>query len=325
VKVLVVGGSGSIGRPLVDALRRRGHAVVVLGRRKMRLVAGVAYEQGDVRDADCLAVIMRHHAVERVVNLAAVLGPAADTPVGVGINFGGAVAVLHAAAEAGVERVVQASSMAVYGPTRGAAGYPMFEPIEEEYPRRPDGLYGVAKHAAEEAGRVAAMAGGLRYCAVRFGPYYGPDKPISGRRGIGALISNALAALCASEPVRLPQWTGYRFHPVYVLDAVAALLSATLSPDLPAPIDPWVHVAGPASTTMGGVIVTLKEAYPYADIGHERPSPDDRDAVARSSCMVFDDSRARTLLGYRPRFGLTQAAQHFLAQPTARAAIERTI
>src|SRR6516165_10449114 len=120
MKVLVTGGAGFIGSHVVDALVGRGDDVVVLddlntGSREnvhpgARLVVGSIADDRVVREVmpgtDVVLQIAAHKALLRWV----------DQPVETDhVNTHGTLVVLKAAADAGVQRVVYASSSSIYG------------------------------------------------------------------------------------------------------------------------------------------------------------------------------------------------------------------
>ena len=121
--VLVTGGAGFIGSHLVDALLGRGARVRVLdnfatGRREnlAHVRDRVELIEGDIRDTSiCQRAV---HSVEIVFHEAA-LGSVPrsmkDPATTFAVNVQGAINVFAAAREAGVRRVVYASSSSVYG------------------------------------------------------------------------------------------------------------------------------------------------------------------------------------------------------------------
>jgi UDP-glucose 4-epimerase len=118
--VLVTGAGGYLGRQLVPALAAAGvRTIVALDVRDSEdsdRVAGVVYRTGDVRDPD-LADVLREHAVDTVVHLAAIVNPGKDSSRELqhSIDVLGTGNVLRACIDAGVARLVVTSSGAAYG------------------------------------------------------------------------------------------------------------------------------------------------------------------------------------------------------------------
>ena len=177
MRTLVTGGAGFIGSNLADALLARGDEVVVLddvstGLRD-NVAADIRFVEGSITDPD--VVRRATEGVEVVFHQAArgsVPRSIADPVATEQVNSTGTLNVLLAARDAGVRRVVCASSSSVYG---GAA--PM--PTVEASPLVPKSPYAVSKLTCEHHARVfselfAVETVSLRYFNV-FGPRQRPD------------------------------------------------------------------------------------------------------------------------------------------------------
>jgi len=226
MRVLVTGGAGFIGSHLVDALLAGGHDVLVLddletGFRdnvdpRARLVVGSIADEPTVRDAMDGIELVFHQAAHKAV-LRSVEHPlVTDT-----VNTHGTLTVLKAALDAGVRRVVHASSSSVYG---GAA--PM--PTAESAPMHPRSPYAVSKLAAEEYCRVFHELYGLETVALRYFNVYGPrQRPDATYAAVIPLFVAAL--LNGRDPVVHGDGTQSRDF-TYVADVVAANLAASTAP-----------------------------------------------------------------------------------------------
>lgn len=173
--VLITGGLGYLGsRILLDApTRLPGRTIRVLDnlqthghRALMNLPAGsrVEFIEGDVLDRGMLAAALRD--VDTVIHLAALVRTpmSFEHPVWVNqVNHWGTATLVEASLDAGVERLVYASTTAVYGPGG---------PFDESATPRPLGPYASAKLGAEEAVRSAA-ARGVGTSVLRLGMLYG--------------------------------------------------------------------------------------------------------------------------------------------------------
>lgn len=172
---LVTGGAGFIGSHLVDALTARGDRVRVLdnfstGRRdNLRGLAGAPdIVEGDLGDQRAVAGAVR--GVEGIFHQGALpsvprslQNPLASHQV----NATGTLHLLVAAREAGVQRVVYASSSSVYGDTPTL-------PTEEGMPPQPRSPYAVTKLAGEHYCRVFTAAFGLETVCLRYFNVFGP-------------------------------------------------------------------------------------------------------------------------------------------------------
>jgi UDP-glucose 4-epimerase len=118
--VLVFGGGGYIGSECIKRLAARAGefgAIVCADVREIpaeRRLAGVTYVVSDIRKDD-LAALMQAHAVDCVVNLAAIVAPGKDRDFEYQVDVAGATRVLEACVAAGVTQLVYTSSGAAYG------------------------------------------------------------------------------------------------------------------------------------------------------------------------------------------------------------------
>src|SRR5712691_3778547 len=204
--VLVTGLSGLIGR----ALRKQVDGRYDLRALNRSAVEGLPYHRADIADLE--AIKPAFAGVETVVHLAAQVGNPAWEAV-LRHNITGTYNVFEAAREAGVKRVVFASSGAavsgieadkpysdlVAGRYEGLQSWPI---LSHRSPRRPSGLYGVSKVWGEALGRHYADAHGLSVICVRIGRVHAEDRPSSARdfsvwcsqRDIAALLERCVAA-----------------------------------------------------------------------------------------------------------------------------------
>jgi UDP-glucose 4-epimerase len=233
VTVLVTGGAGYIGGHVVAALRARGDDVVVVD----DLSAGDAARIGDVPleridlagdgAATRLAGVMRDHAVDAVIHLAArkKVGESVELPVWYyEQNVGGLVTVLQAAAEAGVGRAVFSSTAAVYAQSE--------TPVDEDYPTAAPNPYGETKLVGEWMLRDQTVAGGLRAISLRYFNVAGAASPELADTAESNIVPMVFAKLERGEPPQIfgddydtPDGTCVRDY-VHVADVADAHLAA---------------------------------------------------------------------------------------------------
>ncbi|WP_347928134.1 NAD-dependent epimerase/dehydratase family protein [Pseudomonas helvetica] len=184
--VLITGGAGFIGSHLADALLAKGHSVRILddlstGKRSNLPLDNPRVEliEGDVADAALVAKVMV--GCSAVAHLAAVASVQAsvDDPVRTHqSNFIGTLNVCEAMRQAGVKRVLFASSAAVYG--NNGEG----ESIDEETAKAPLTPYAADKLAGEYYLDFYRRQHGLEPAIFRFfnifGPRQDPSSPYSG-------------------------------------------------------------------------------------------------------------------------------------------------
>jgi UDP-glucose 4-epimerase len=222
---LVTGGAGFIGSHIVEALAAEGHAVRVFdnlatGHRENLdgVKAPYTWIAGDVRDTAALAAAMR--GVEYVFHEAAMV----SVPLSVEqprecheVNATGTLNVLLAAREAGVRRVVMASTAAAYG---NNPALPKRETMRPE----PESPYGLTKVAGEYYLRSFAQLYGLQTVALRYFNVYGPRQdPKSMYSGVISKFADVLSA--GGTPTIFGDGKQTRDF-VYVKDVVQANLKA---------------------------------------------------------------------------------------------------
>lgn len=177
--ILVTGGAGFIGSHTVAELESAGHAVRVLdnlftGRRENLASTSAELVVGDINDPALLDRCLE--GCRGVIHLAARPGvpESCAQPVDFDeVNVHGTVRVFEHARRAGVDRVVYASSSAVYG------SHPAPEKTED-LPLLPESPYAVAKAACELYGAVFTATLGLPCTGLRYFNVFGPRQDPKG-------------------------------------------------------------------------------------------------------------------------------------------------
>jgi UDP-glucose 4-epimerase len=183
---------------------------------KAVLIIGSVADEPAVRAAVEGCQVVFHQAAHKAV-LRSVEHPLpTDTA-----NTHGTLTVLKAACDAGVTRVIHASSSSVYG---GAAPVP----THESHPLWPRSPYAVSKLAAEHYCRVFSELYGLETVALRYFNVYGPrQRPDATYAAVIPLFVHAL--LTGQRP--LVHGDGLQSRDfTYISDVVAANLAAATAP-----------------------------------------------------------------------------------------------
>jgi UDP-glucose 4-epimerase len=184
--ILVTGGGGLIGSTTIDLLLRERNPgrIVILDNMTRGSASNMAaaladprvtFVEGDIRDratverlvGDADAVI--HMAALRITACAAEPREAFD------VMCGGTFNVIDAARQAGVKKVVAASTASVYGLAD------RFPTTEEHHPYNNRTWYGAAKVMLEGLLRSYNDMYGLPYVAFRYFNVYGPRMDIHGK------------------------------------------------------------------------------------------------------------------------------------------------
>lgn len=192
--VLVTGAAGEIGSVLRAGLAGRYRRLVLLDRAPMPPAGpGEEVHLADIANVDALARAMR--GVDCVVHLAGVPREADWAPI-LEANIAGCYNVFEAAREAGVGRVVFASSNHTVGYHR--VGHVLDTRVDV----RPDGRYGVSKVFGEAVGRLYADKFGLSVICLRIGSFRA--RPLA-RREMATWISHGDMVRLAACSIEAPE------------------------------------------------------------------------------------------------------------------------
>lgn len=306
---LVTGGAGFIGSHLADRLIERGEAVRVFdnfstGRIENLVPHGFKADliKGDLRDADAVRRAMT--GVEVVFHQGAdpsVPRSMADPAASYESNVMGTLNVLQAAREAGVRRVVFASSCAVYGDAPGL-------PKSERSPVAPQSPYATSKLAGEELCLLFTKVFGVEAVALRYFNVFGPRQDPNS--AYAPVIPRFIKALADGEPPVIFGDGEQTRDFIYVDDVVQANLLAAQSPDAPGQI---FNIASGRSVSLNRLLASLIEimgissepVYVPARAGDVRHSAADVSAAAAALgfeiLVPFELGLARTVEAMAPK------------------------
>lgn len=289
---LVTGGAGFIGCNIVRELLAKGRDVRVLdnfstGHRKNLedVASDVEVLEGDIRSFHIVQQAMK--GVEVVFHqgaLPSVPRSIADPITSNDVNVGGTLNILHAAVDAGVRRVVFASSSSIYGNSP-------CEVKDEGLPPMPLSPYAVSKLAGEAYFQVFHSIYGLETVALRyfnvFGPFQDPDSPYS------AVVPLFIRAF---REGRAPCVNGSGEQSrdfTFVANVVHGNLLAADAPDAPGRV---INIACHGSVTVNRLALQIARLVGRPDIVplHRDARPGD----VMHSCASI--ALAEKLLGYKP-------------------------
>jgi nucleoside-diphosphate-sugar epimerase len=306
-KYLITGGAGFIGSHIAETLLKHGESVHVFDNlttgRQINLAAlqglrgAVEITHGDLRDREALQAAARGiEVIFHQAALASVPQSIADPVASLEINVNGTQNVLLAARNAGVRRVVYASSSAVYGDA------PIL-PKSEELAPDPMSPYAAQKLSGEFLCRVFSRIYGLETVALRYFNVFGPRQDPASE--YAAVIPRFLTALLHKQrPVVFGDGEQTRDF-VYIENVVQAnLLAATA----PAVVAQAINIGCGERISLNTVLQIAGELldtridaeYRAARIG------DVRDSVAAIS-------KARELLDFVPQVNFREGLARTLA------------
>jgi UDP-glucose 4-epimerase len=306
MRVLVTGGAGYVGAVSVDALVSAGHDVVVLddlstGHRSA-VPSGVRLEAASFGDEAAVGELLSSAGIDAILHCAArslVAESVREPSLYYRSNVAGGIALLEAARQAGVGRIVFSSSAAVYG-------IPDSTPIEEGAPLRPINTYGETKRTFEAAMAAYGTAYGLRSVSLRYFNVAGAAERVGEvHEPETHLIPNLLAAAEGNgEPLTLfgadyPTRDGTCIRDyIHVADLADAHLRALVAT---APDDDRTAEALVCNLGSGGGF-SVREVLATAESVVGRPIPHTMGPrrAGDPPALVASAGRAESVLGWRP-------------------------
>jgi nucleoside-diphosphate-sugar epimerase len=306
-KMAITGGAGFIGSNLAEDLLKRDFSVVViddLSTGREANLAGWAEKAGsrfeflrtDINETDQLRRAFK--GVTYVFHLAAIpsVARSIDNPAATQkANINGTLSVLTAARDAGVKRVVAASSSSIYGD-------------EPNLPKKEDRIgrclspYALSKYVLEEYGRLFYQLYGLETVALRYFNVFGPRQDPNS--DYAAVIPRFSTRLLSGQPPTVYGDGEQTRDFTYIANVVDANWKAATSP----------NVAGEAFNIGCGDRVSLNQLIDKMNevLGsHIKPNyePPRKGDVRHS---LADISKAERMIAYSPATSLEVGLRHVL-------------
>lgn len=206
---LITGGCGFIGSYVARDLLEDGAKVIiydfkidqgilnqVVSKEKLK---DVVFIQGEITDSIHLISILKAHKVSRIIHLASPLTYIAEEnpPIAVDMMCKGTLNILEAARILEVEKVVWASSIAVFGAPEHHQG----GKLRNDAPHWPDNLYGACKSMCEYLATHYADRFGVDSIGLRYTLGYGPGKFGTAK---GAFATEIVRRAAFGEPYEVP-------------------------------------------------------------------------------------------------------------------------
>jgi UDP-glucose 4-epimerase len=306
--ILVTGGAGLIGSSTIDLLLRR-HAparIVVLDNLvrgslanlhealrdpRLRFVPGDVCDAATVREASA--------GIDAVLHLAAlrITACAADPRRALEVMCAGSFNVVDAAREAGVKKIVAASSASVYGMADS------FPTREDHHPYNDRTWYGASKVMLEGLLRSYRAMHGLPCVALRYFNVYGPRMDLHGRYTEVLIrwmdrIAAGVAPLILGDGRQTMDF-------VYIDDVARANLLALLSDA----DDEVFNVASGVETSLNDLAAALLRVM-GSSLPTEHGPERSINPVAR---RLADTAKAARGLGFRAQVGLEEGLARLVA------------
>lgn len=295
-RVAVTGGLGFIGSHLVRRLAEDNEVIVVCAKGELELAkrrfGDLAAEtrEADVRDRASVLEALR--GAEVVFHTAAKARPgllrtAEDHREVFEVNVVGTYNVLEACREGGAKLV--------FPSTREVYGEPLYSPMDEEHPLKPESLYALSKLVGEQYCRAFHRTYGLGVVVLRLTNVYGPGD-------WGRVVPTFIERALVGETLRVFEDQLIDF--VYVDDVVQAMVRAASAEGAEGEV---INVGTGTATSL----VRL------AELIIELTSSGSRVAVERVGRSpvryVLDVSKAKRVLGYELRVPLVEGLRRTIA------------
>jgi UDP-glucuronate 4-epimerase len=309
-RILVTGAAGFIGSHLVEALVGRGDEVVGIDNfdpfypraMKERNLAeigrqpGFSFREQDLLDVAALSSLLTPETI--IVHLAAKAGvrPSLADPVGYArVNVTGTAAIVEAARQTGVSRIVFGSSSSVYG---DSTPVPFREDAVAVVPVSP---YAATKRAAELLLTAVAPIYGFRTVSLRFFTVYGP------RQRPDLAIHAFTRKMVEGRPLTLfGDGTQARDY-TYCDDIVAGVLSAILwTATAPVGVETF-NLGGNRSVPTEAMVAEIAAALgiePKIEWAPMQPGDVQQTAA--------DLAKSSAVLGYQPKTSFSEGIHRFV-------------
>ncbi len=292
MKVFVTGAAGFLGTSICNRLISDGYEVIGFDDFSAGSPESLAPEvqmfQGSINDQQKLWELLQgvdcvFHLAAKVIVPDSILYPREYEKV----NVGGTVTLLEAMRDVGIDRMVFASSGAIYGIQEE-------QPLKESFKPRPASPYAVSKLASEYYINTIGRLWGLKAVCLRIFNAYGPRQRFSFKH---APVIPTFLRQASSLGTIVVHGDGHKTRDyIYIDDVVEALVAASKLDDTHELV---INIGSGVETSVSEVLDLAKQisgASPEVVYNQWRPGGPDR--------MCADLTLAREILGFEPKISL---------------------
>jgi UDP-glucose 4-epimerase len=310
--ILITGGAGFIGSHMAEEyLANEANKVVVFDDFSTGAKENLAdikdnrlkIVKGSILETNQLNTVVKEEHIDIIDHLAAeleVYTGIRDTEKDARINIFGTLNVLNIALKNSVEKVLFASSGAVYGQAQ-------YVPIDEEHPLEPHWPYGVSKLAAERYVLQYQKLFGLNTTAFRYGIVYGP------REWLGRVLTMFIKRIFLENKAPIVFGDGKQTRDfVYVKDVVRAHMLTIGKPEATGQV---FNIGSGRKTSVNQLANLLVEkSGKRLDIIHDNPEEGSASTLQPERIrlqgelvnFVMDSKKANKTLNWRPTTDLNK-------------------
>ncbi len=302
MRFLITGGAGFLGTALANFLITTGHQVRVLddlsAGEPNGLDSRVLFTRGDVRDVPKLWGLLKgtdcvYHLAARVSVAESVLYPVEYNAV----NVAGTVALMTAVRDAGVKRVILASSGAAYGKQD-------LQPVREDALMHPDSPYAVSKLASEYYLHSIGALWKIETVALRIFNAYGPRQPLPPSHA--PVIPRFLKQVVSGGSVVMFGQGKQTRDFVYIADVANALSLAATAEQVNRTI---INIGSGQEVSIAQLVDLIEHT--VGREAHRLFNAEEESGVPR---LVADIHLAHELLKWKSRVSLEEGLQRMLAE-----------
>ena len=299
---LITGGAGFLGVALANHLVAQNHQVRVLddlsAGDSAALDSRVLFTRGEVRDVPKLWTLLKgtdcvYHLAARVSVPESVLYPVEYNAV----NVGGTVSLMTAVRDAGVKRVILASSGAAYGRQEQ-------QPVREDAIMHPDSPYAVSKLASEYYLHSIGALWKIETVVLRIFNAYGPRQALPPSHA--PVIPRFLKQVVSGGSVVMFGKGKQTRDFVYVSDVVSALAAAATAERVSRTI---INIGSGQEISIAQLVDKIERAVGRA--AHRLLNDEDDGGVPR---LVANIQLAAELLKWKPQVSLDEGLKRILAE-----------
>ena len=262
MSIMVTGGTGFIGNRIIRKLVERGEDVVRFDLAAPRAnlepyLDRIQLYRGDITQVPHLLEAVNTYGVEKIIHMAALLPPDTEERphFGMLVNIQGTNNVFEVARWTGVQRVVYASSIAVFG-VQETFGERL---VNEDDLSAPVNVYGMTKAANDFAAGKYIDRYGLDLRGVRICTVFGHGR-VTGMTGIIGGLMMSLPAV--GKPISMPFHQDELSPMIHAEDAAEIFLRVALSDGL----NHRVYISGGHLCTIREMADIVREFIPDAQI-----------------------------------------------------------
>lgn len=306
MNVLITGGTGFVGTYVVEELLEEGADITIIDAfpdsdvvkrfsGRAETVAHSILDQGRLSD------VVQQKKVDRIIHLASLRNTDSQKrPVDAfELNCQGTMNILEVARRQELNRVIYASSVAVYGNCdfyRKLGINPFY--LNEDVPTHPANFYGATKLFNEQAAMQYKKIYDVNCIGLRLSIIIGPGKKAASQT---SELNDVVVKPIMGEPVEIKTFNDQVVNLIYVKDAARALVKAVGAKE---GISGVFNIGG-QNVTVRDIVAEVKAIIPSATI----TAVESREE--RNAASGIDISLATKKLGYNPQFPLRKAIEDY--------------